>query len=390
MTVVLFDRERAPTAAPSSSASGMVRSYAFAEGPLGITLHEVRGGTRVAVETVAPHSQAESQMLPVGSMVMAINGRSATGLRVAAVGKWLAQASRPLNLMVVHPDGAAPPPATSSANAPAAAPAAAGPAPRRDGPGPPVEYEFGDKLGLSLQDVEGGEGGVSIAAVAPGGAAEANGVPVGGHLLRIGGTDTRTLGKAQVGKLLGKAARPLILTVCAPPPPPPVSLPFVFGEGPMGFTLVDGPDGRVYIKDVQGGSQAAAMSVPAGGMLRKINAIDLDGSSRAVVGKLFGKVGRPMTIFIEVEGDSDAARAAKAKADAEAAHAAAQAAAERRQAHKAADKSGTPNKRGGARPVFKANDRKEEARVAAAAARAEQVMAPDGFRWLLMASRPRG
>ena len=93
------------TGASSSSASGAVRAYTFQDGALGITLHEVRGGTRVAVETIAAFSQAESLMLPVGSMVMAVNGRSMTGLRMAAVGKALALASRPMTLMVVHPDG---------------------------------------------------------------------------------------------------------------------------------------------------------------------------------------------------------------------------------------------------------------------------------------------
>ena len=380
------------TGAPSSSASGAVRAYTFQDGALGITLHEVRGGTRVAVETIAAFSQAESLMLPVGSMVMAVNGRSMTGLRMAAVGKALAQASRPMTLMVVHPDGgsssssaavAAPSTAAAAAAAAAApsaararpAPAAAAPAGsgvqprRRDEPGPPIDYTFeAGSMGLALQDAEGSEGGVSIREITPGGMADSLRVPVGGCLLRIAGTDASALTKAQVGKLLGKASRPLVLTICAPPPPPPVTVPFVFGDGPMGLTLIDAPDGTVCVKEVQPGGAASVLQVPVGGVLRKLDAISLEGMERAVIGKLFGKVGRPMSLFIEVEGDSAAALAAKAAAEAEAAAAKAATAAERRRAEAAEAKGG---KVVGKPAAPKIQDRKEAARAAAAKAKEE-------------------
>jgi len=380
------------TGASSSSASGAVRAYTFQDGALGITLHEVRGGTRVAVETIAAFSQAESLMLPVGSMVMAVNGRSMTGLRMAAVGKALALASRPMTLMVVHPDGgsssssaavAAPSvvaAAAAAAAAPSAArarPASAAPAPagsgvqprRRDEPGPPVDYTFeAGSMGLALQDAEGSEGGVSIREITPGGMADSLRVPVGGCLLRIAGTDASALTKAQVGKLLGKASRPLVLTICAPPPPPPVTVPFLFGDGPMGLTLIDAPDGTVCVKEVQPGGAACALQVPVGGVLRKLDAISLEGMERAVIGKLFGKVARPMSLFIEVEGDSPAALATKAAAEAEAAAAKAATAAERRRAEAAEAKSG---KVVGKQAAPKIQDRKEAARAAAAKAKEE-------------------
>ena len=380
------------TGASSSSASGAVRAYTFQDGALGITLHEVRGGTRVAVETIAAFSQAESLMLPVGSMVMAVNGRSMTGLRMAAVGKALALASRPMTLMVVHPDGGsssssaavAAPSAVAAAAAAAAAPSAArarpasaAPAPagsgvqprRRDEPGPPVDYTFeAGSMGLALQDAEGSEGGVSIREITPGGMADSLRVPVGGCLLRIAGTDASALTKAQVGKLLGKASRPLVLTICAPPPPPPVTVPFLFGDGPMGLTLIDAPDGTVCVKEVQPGGAACALQVPVGGVLRKLDAISLEGMERAVIGKLFGKVARPMSLFIEVEGDSPAALATKAAAEAEAAAAKAATAAERRRAEAAEAKSG---KVVGKQAAPKIQDRKEAARAAAAKAKEE-------------------
>ena len=401
---MLFDRtypepgKRDDTTGASSSASGAVRAYTFQDGALGITLHEVRGGTRVAVETIAAFSQAESLMLPVGSMVMAVNGRSMTGLRMAAVGKALALASRPMTLMVVHPDGGsssssaavAAPSAVAAAVAAAAAaaaaaapsaararPASAAPAPagsgvqprRRDEPGPPVDYTFeAGSMGLALQDAEGSEGGVSIREITPGGMADSLRVPVGGCLLRIAGTDASALTKAQVGKLLGKASRPLVLTICAPPPPPPVTVPFLFGDGPMGFTLIDLPDGTVCVKDVQPGGAACALQVPVGGVLRKLDAISLEGMERAVIGKLFGKVARPMSLFIEVEGDSSAALATKAAAEAEAAAAKAATAAERRRAEAAEAKSG---KVVGKQAAPKIHDRKEAARAAAAKAKEE-------------------
>ena len=75
-------------------------------GPLGITLHEIRGGTRIAIESVLHNSQAEKLGVPVGGLLMAVNGRSATGLRLAAVGKLLAGASRPCTMLVLQPDAA--------------------------------------------------------------------------------------------------------------------------------------------------------------------------------------------------------------------------------------------------------------------------------------------
>ena len=83
-------------------AQAAASEYVFGAGALGISLQEARGGTRVAIEAVTPDSQAAALNVPVGGLLVAVNGRSATGQRLKAVGKWLSQASRPLTLVVLQ------------------------------------------------------------------------------------------------------------------------------------------------------------------------------------------------------------------------------------------------------------------------------------------------
>ena len=382
---ILFDKgssaaQGPAAAAPTATSSFGLVPYTFDEGSLGITLAEARGGTRVAIGSVAPHSQAETLRVPTGGMVMSINGRSATGLRVPAVGKWLAQASRPLTLIVMHPDckpsgvGGAEAASASSASKENHHQMPAGAGPRNSSPGAPTPYVFpAGPLGLLLKDVEGSEegggGGVAIKDVAPGGAAEARRVPVDGALTHVNETDVTGMSKAQVGKLLSKAERPLTLTICAPPPPPPMVVPFPFGDGPLGLTLIESA-GQVVVKDVQSGGAASELGVIPGGMLMRLNGIELEGMSKAAIGKLFGKVSRPMTLHIEVEGDSPPALAHKRKVAAEAAATTAAAAAATATVGKAP--SGKGGKAAmGRKPVGGAS-RKAEAKAAAAAAAAER------------------
>ena len=270
-----FDDSRNVMERRDESSAGLIAPYTFGVGSLGITLKEVRGGTRVAIDTVNADSAAEALRVPAGGLIMSINGRSATGQRLAAVGKWLAQASRPLTLMVMQPNpkGREPEP-EPELEPPAAASRARGGAQQQQQQqqqperprGPVATFTFGEgPMGLQLRDAED-RSGVIVGDVSAGSAASQQGVPVGGTLLRLNAIDLAGMSKAQVGKLLGKTGRPLTMQVAAPPPPPPVVMEHTFGAGPMGLALHDSDDG-VSVRDVAGGSAAESMGIVAGSLL---------------------------------------------------------------------------------------------------------------------------
>ena len=234
-------------AGSSSSSTGGVSSFTFGPGSLGITVQEVRGGTRIAIESVAPESQAAALGVPVGALLMSINGRIAKGMRLAQVGKMLAAAERPCTLHVLI-EGANNKPASVSAAAddedelseqhgrpPAVPPptrqqlldAGRTLAPFSFGPGP---------LGVTLREEEGA---VIIDTVADASAAHAQGLPPDGILVALNNADLLGLTKPEIGRMLGRAPRPMTLLIALPPPPPPKIISYTFGKGPMGLTLAD-------------------------------------------------------------------------------------------------------------------------------------------------------
>ena len=104
---VTFGVAGAPkTVAPVPLGATAIAAYTFGPGPMGIQLEDVQGGTRVAISEVGEKSQAERTGVPVGGIIMKVNGRTATGKRRTDVGKWLAAAERPLLLHIMHPGGA--------------------------------------------------------------------------------------------------------------------------------------------------------------------------------------------------------------------------------------------------------------------------------------------
>ena len=81
---------------------GMASDYVFrTTGPLGFTVHEVRGGMRVAIESVAPDTEAELLGVPVGGLLLAVDGQHVIGMRLPTVKKKLLEAGRPLTLTVL-------------------------------------------------------------------------------------------------------------------------------------------------------------------------------------------------------------------------------------------------------------------------------------------------
>ena len=80
----------------------MASDYVFrTTGPLGFTVHEVRGGMRVAIESVAPDSEAELLGVPVGGLLLAVDGQHVIGMRLPTVKKKLLEAGRPLTITVL-------------------------------------------------------------------------------------------------------------------------------------------------------------------------------------------------------------------------------------------------------------------------------------------------
>ena len=151
---------------------------------MGLQLRDAEDRSGVIVGDVSAGSAASQQGVPVGGTLLRLNAIDLAGMSKAQVGKLLGKTGRPLTMQVAAP----PPP-------------------------PPVvmEHTFGaGPMGLALHD---SDDGVSVRDVAGGSAAESMGIVAGSLLVRLNDIDLAGMSKAQVGKLLGKAARPMCLTI---------------------------------------------------------------------------------------------------------------------------------------------------------------------------------
>ena len=299
----------APRMAAPISAGSPVASFTFGPGPLGIAVQEVRGGTRIAIESVASDSQAEALGVPVGGLLMSINGRIAKGMRLAQVGKMLASAGRPCTLHILIAGG----PTASEAGGPAVLAAVATDDGTQADP-PPTRAELLDAgrrltpyifnpgpLGLTLKEEAGA---VVVNTVAEGSASHEQGLAPEGILVALNGADLLGLTKPEVGRMLGRAPRPMTLLIATPPPPPPTIVTYSFGRGPLGITLADaladatGSGGGVAITDVARGSAAEKQGVMLGSAVVAINASQVEGLSKLVVGKMLARASRPLQLQV--------------------------------------------------------------------------------------------
>ena len=275
--------------------AGGVVSYSFGVGPLGITVHEVRGGTRIAIESVHPDSQAAALGVPEGGLLMSVGAHKATGVRLAAVGKMLANSERPLTIMVLQ-------------DADSQAKVVVEPVVTQQAAGPTREsllemgleikaYEFGPgTLGLALEE-DHSAGTMLVSEVSPDSPAAEQGVAVGSTLVALNQTEVLGMSKSQAIALLGRAKRPMTLHLASQPPPPPMLLEYIFGSGSMGLSLGDSPGG-VIIEDVAKGSTAATLGVQPGGIVAMLNMVPLAGMNKSQVVRLIGKSKRPLTLSI--------------------------------------------------------------------------------------------
>ena len=302
-------------AGPNSS----VVVYTFGPGPLGVTLEDAQGGTRVIINEVSPASQAARLGVPVGGTLINVNGRTATGRRKAHVGKLLATDERPLTIHILHPGGPAAAmasdaedetlsydefavPARSAPTAPPSHPAAS--------LGPITSHVL--TQGLSgLKGFEETDSGVQISSLVPGSAATEAGLAVGGIIVSINGEEA-SLRKAALAKQLANADLPTKLLVVNAPPKRAVPAeaspshavptaeggvaPYLFGPGPMGLTFSETPNQGVVIGSVTGAAEA--LQVPVGGVVVRINKDGVAGKDKATIGKLLAKASRPVTLMI--------------------------------------------------------------------------------------------
>ncbi len=300
-------------------------NYTFGPGQLGIVLADTQGGTRIAIEDVIEGSRAMELGVPVGGLLVAVNGRSATGLRKVAVGKWIAQAERPLTISVIlttadaaaghkHADAVSPTP-QRAASAPLSKQKPLTPSmtlrAARVAPQDPVTVEIGPgPLGFELQDLAGA---VSVVEVVPDSQAAKSGVPIGGVILSINGESVGALGKSAIAKLISKAARPIKFRFLPPAAPttkraqPTSKLaakgsPHVLkvvdctlsGTGPLGLVLAE-EAGCVLAVEVQPGSIAELARVPPGYSILSINS-EVAGTTKSAVGRQLSKATRPVAL----------------------------------------------------------------------------------------------
>ena len=333
--------------------STAIVAYTFGAGPMGLSLEDAQGGTRVTISEVSEQSQAGRMGVPVGGTLMKVAGRTATGKRRAEVGKWLAAAERPLVLHILHPGGAAAARAgTASASeaedpfavpykAPLAEPTNSSHPAARKKLGPISSHIFEKPGSLGFKDLQEIDEGVVISSLVPGSAASSLGVPVGGVIISVNGEDAK-LQKGPLTKQMASASRPMTLLVISvgstylanaiaqreSRPAPEVATaagnavqPYTFEQPGLGFTLEEaaGGTGGVVVSHVSGAAEA--LGVPVGGLLVRIGIVGVSGLNKGAVGKLISKAGRPMTLYIRKGGGAakEAAAAAAAAATAPAA-----------------------------------------------------------------------
>ena len=293
---------------------------------LDIALGEHPEGTCIA----RADSSGPSSQLPVGGLILAINGEEMVGLPADAVAMVIDTSSRPLTMVVEKPT----PERTMTAT-------------------------FGEgTIGIHLQD---SQSGTAVGAVDAGSPAHALEVPVGGIIVGVNGENVESLDVAVVRTMIGTSARPLTLTIkvgggiaevqspavraqplcglgissesgmrAAPPPVLPLVLPSAsppalpaalppaspmvvekptpertmtatFGEGTIGIHLQDSQSGTA-VGAVDAGSPAHALEVPVGGIIVGVNGENVESLDVAVVRTMIGTSARPLTLTIKVGG----------------------------------------------------------------------------------------
>ena len=299
---------------PGSNSSAI--SYTFGPGPLGLTLDNAHGGTRIVVSEVANASQAQHLGVPVGGILMEINGRTATGRRLAHIGQWLATEERPLTLRILHPGGAAAVAAVGiDSKDESIIEEFAIPAPSAMLKPPKGEQHHLD----ASREVSGtkpqtkGEQHQLEPSRAASSTANSNasvdsaavGASTGNSALGDGSKSTR---KHKAKHKKGTSTSRDVAAAEKRPerPPLPKAFRYTFGPGPLGLGLSDNPNGAgVAVTEVIPGSAASEQGIMAGGLVLQLNGMDVTNQGKVGLSKMIGYIPRPLTITLSAPIEKD-------------------------------------------------------------------------------------
>ena len=163
--------------------------------------------------------------------------------------------------------------------------------------------------------------GTCVVSVEPGSAAEAQGVPVGGLLIAIGGEQVFGMPPDEVQLLIETEPIPITIYFNKPELDEPSATSGeekievtcrLRGEGSLGFTLVEHKYGTMIGK-LQPGSQAVEACVPMGGLLVSVNDEPVTGLDVATVFTILSSCEPPLDLRFRVTASSPAAQKALAK-----------------------------------------------------------------------------
>lgn len=303
---------------PGSNSSAI--SYTFGPGPLGLTLDNAHGGTRIVVSEVANASQAQHLGVPVGGILMEVNGRTATGRRLAHIGQWLAVEERPLTLRILHPGGAAAVAAVGIDSKDELnieefvipAPSAMLTSPLKPPKGEQHHLDAAREVSSTKPQNKGEQhqmepsrpasSTVNSRASAD---SAAVGASTGSSALGDGSKSTR---KHKAKHKKGKStSRDLAAAEKRPERPPlPKAFRYTFGPGPLGLGLSDNPNGAgVAVTEVIPGSAASEQGIMAGGLVLQLNGMDVTNQGKVGLSKMIGYIPRPLTITLSAPIEKD-------------------------------------------------------------------------------------
>jgi hypothetical protein len=269
--------------------------------PTGLVLGEHEQGT--AVIGVLPSSLAEQQGVPVGGLILTVNGEEVVGLPPEAVEVLIETEHWPITINVRKPHAEE----VEAAR------------------GFEVEFVFpAGALGIALVT---NAGGTFVGRISGGSLSDMLGVPVGALVLEVNDENVMDLDSQMVQAMIVSAPRPIKIRMRLPPgvpipepADPPAAAALVpsgghlrprikvitatfAGQGHLGLVLGDSPLGGVRVNGVAAGSMADAQMVPDGALIIGINEEDVRALDKQIVQAMLKSAPRPFTLHLEINAD---------------------------------------------------------------------------------------
>ncbi len=257
----------------------------FGPGPLGCKLtpaEDGRGGTMVAI--VEHGTQASQQGVRPGSIIVTLNEIDVRHVDAQTLGAMIASTERPL-LMTFR---------------------------LSEPPKQTLCVAFGRPGPCGLKLATGATGGTIVGRVDEGGQAAELGVRSGLSVLEINGVPMAGKDANEVGAFIAaNPGRPLTilfstatrLSVAGSPSVPSAAgrnrqqRELLFGPGPLGLRLADGPEGA-FVGGVEPFGAGADQQVPVGSLVVAINGGSVEGRSATTVGSVISAAARPLRMVL--------------------------------------------------------------------------------------------